>query len=132
MEKNTDVIDDTSFDKVVRSSTAVDFNSFKTSTLDSIRALRLIRAYRMNGHLISNLDPLNLHKKNYHPELDYKSYGFSESDLDRVIFIDGSLGLETATLKEIIQILNKTYASSIGVEFLHVNPSSKNNGSKKE
>ena len=119
-KRHTSVIDDTSFDKVVRSSTAVDFNSFKTSTLDSIRALRLIRAYRMNGHLIANLDPLNLHKKNYHPELDYKSYGFSESDLDRVIFIDGSLGLETATLKEIIQILNKTYASSIGVEFLHI------------
>ena len=119
-KRDTSVIDDISFDKVVRSSTALDFNSFKTSTLDSIRALRLIRAYRMNGHLIANLDPLNLHKKNYHPELDYKSYGFSESDLDREIFIDGSLGLETATLKEIIQILNKTYASSIGVEFLHI------------
>ena len=119
-KRDTSVIDDISFDKVVRSSIAVDFNSFKTSTLDSIRALRLIRAYRINGHLIANLDPLNLHKKNYHPELDYKSYGFSESDLDREIFIDGSLGLETATLKEIIQILNKTYASSIGVEFLHI------------
>ncbi len=119
-KRDTSVIDDISFDKVFRSSTAVDFNSFKTSTLDSIRALRLIRAYRINGHLIANLDPLNLHKKNYHPELDYKSYGFSESDLDRGIFIDGSLGLETATLKEIIQILNKTYASSIGVEFLHI------------
>ena len=119
-KRDTNVIDDISFDKVVRSSSAVDFNSFKTSTLDSIRALRLIRAYRINGHLIANLDPLNLHKKNYHPELDYKSYGFSESDLDREIFIDGSLGLETATLNEIIQILNKTYASSIGVEFLHI------------
>ena len=119
-KRDTNVIDDISFDKVVRSSSAVDFNNFKTSTLDSIRALRLIRAYRINGHLIANLDPLNLHKKNYHPELDYKSYGFSEHDLDREIFIDGSLGLETATLNEIIQILNKTYASSIGVEFLHI------------
>ena len=119
-KRDTNVIDDISFDKVVRSSSAVDFNSFKTSTLDSIRALRLIRAYRINGHLIANLDPLNLHKKNYHPELDYNSYGFLEHDLDREIFIDGSLGLETATLNEIIQILNKTYASSIGVEFLHI------------
>ena len=119
-KRDTNVIDDISFDKVVRSSSSVDFNSFKTSTLDSIRALRLIRAYRINGHLIANLDPLNLHEKNYHPELDYKSYGFSENDLDREIFIDGSLGLETATLKEIIQVLNKTYASSIGVEFLHI------------
>ena len=119
-KRDTNVIDDISFDKVVRSSSSVDFNSFKTSTLDSIRALRLIRAYRINGHLIANLDPLKLHEKNYHPELDYKSYGFLENDLDREIFIDGSLGLETATLKEIIKILNKTYASSIGVEFLHI------------
>ena len=119
-KRDTNVIDDISFDKVVRSSASVDFASFKTSTLDSIRALRLIRAYRVNGHLIANLDPLNLHEKNYHPELDYKSYGFSDSDLDREIFVDGSLGLETATLKEIIKILNQTYSSSIGVEFLHI------------
>ena len=119
-KRDTNVIDDISFDKVIRSSSGVDFNSFKTSTLDSIRALRIIRAYRINGHLIANLDPLNLHEKNYHPELDYKSYGFSDNDLDREIFIDGSLGLERATLKEIIKILNKTYASSIGVEFLHI------------
>ena len=119
-KRDTNVINDISFDKVIRASSGVDFNSFKTSTLDSIRALRLIRAYRINGHLIANLDPLELHEKNYHPELDYKSYGFNENDLDREIFIDGSLGLETASLKEIINILNKTYASSIGVEFLHI------------
>jgi len=119
-KRETNVIDDISFDKVVRSSASVDFASFKTSTLDSIRALRLIRAYRVNGHLIANLDPLNLHEKNYHPELDYKSYGFTDNDLDREIFVDGSLGLETATLAEIIKILNKTYSSSIGVEFLHI------------
>ncbi len=119
-KRDTNVIDDISFDKVIRSSSSTEFNSFRTSTLDAIRALRLIRAYRINGHLIANLDPLNLHEKNHHPELDYKSYGFSKNDLNREIFIDGSLGLETATLKEIIKILNKTYASSIGVEFLHI------------
>ncbi|MDC0624333.1 2-oxoglutarate dehydrogenase E1 component [Alphaproteobacteria bacterium] len=119
-KRDTNVIDDISFDRVVRSSANVDFASFKTSTLDSIRALRLIRAYRVNGHLIANLDPLNLHEKNYHPELDYRSYGFTDNDLDREIFVDGSLGLETATLAEIIKILNKTYSSSIGVEFLHI------------
>ena len=119
-KRNTNVIDDISFDKVVRSSKSIDVNNFKTATLDSIRALRLIRAYRVNGHLVANLDPLNLHKKIYHPELDYKSYSFSDTDLDRQIFIDGSLGLEKATLKTIIDILKETYASSIGVEFLHI------------
>ena len=116
-KRTTNVIDNISFDKVIRSDYS---NNFKISTLDSIRALRLIRAFRINGHLIADLDPLKLSKKNYHPELDYKSYGFIENDLDKPIFIDGSLGLEKASLKEIIQILKETYASSIGVEFLHI------------
>ena len=119
-KRSTAVIDDFYFDKVVRSNSSTDFDSFKTATLDSIRALRLIRAYRINGHLIAELDPLNLHKKIYHPELDYKSYGFKDKDLDKPIFIDGSLGLDKASLKKIIKILNETYASSIGVEFLHI------------
>ena len=119
-KRNTNVIDDVSFDRVIRSAKGIDFNSFKTATLDSIRALRLIRAFRVNGHLIADLDPLKLHKKVYHPELDYKAYGFNDNDLSRQIFIDGSLGLEKATLNEIIEILKETYSSSIGVEFLHI------------
>ena len=101
-------------------------DELRSSTLDSIRALRLIRAFRINGHLIANLDPLNLHKKNYHPELDYKNYGFTDSDLEKKIFIDGSLGLDTSKLSEIIKILHETYSNSIGVEFLHIqDPSQK-------
>jgi len=119
-KRSTNVIDNVSFEKAIAFSRTVDLNSFKNSTLDSIRALRLIRAYRINGHLIADLDPLKLQEKNYHPELDYKSYGFTESDFDRLIFIDGSLGLEKASLREIIKILDETYAASIGVEFLHI------------
>ena len=119
-KRSTNVIDDISFDKVIRSDSNIDFNNFKTATLDSIRALRLIRAFRINGHLIADLDPLKLHKKTYHPELDYKSYGFVEKDLERPIFIDGSLGLEKASLIKILKILNETYSSSIGVEFVHI------------
>ena len=74
----------------------INVDSFRISTLDSIRTLRLIRAYHINGHLIANLDPLNLSKKEYHPELDYKSYGLTDNDLDKEIFIDGSFGLESA------------------------------------
>ncbi len=107
-------------DKVNRNDINIKSNTFKSSTLDSIRALRLIRAYRINGHLIADLDPLNLTKKEFHPELDYKSYGLKDSDLEKDIFIDGSLGLESAKLKEIIKILKETYSSSVGVEFLHM------------
>ena len=119
-KRPSNIIDDVSFDKVIRTVPNADFNSFKKSTLDSIRALRLIRAFRINGHLIANLDPLKVAERDYHPELDYKSYGLQDSDFDKEIFIDGSLGLERATLREILTILNETYAASIGVEFLHM------------
>jgi len=119
-KRPSNIIDGISFDKATRLVPNIKVDSFRTSTLDSIRTLRLIRAYHINGHLTANLDPLNLSKKEYHPELDYKSYGLTDDDLDKEIFIDGSLGLEKATLKEIIKILKETYSSSIGVEFLHM------------
>jgi len=119
-KRPSNIIDGISFDKATRLVPNIKVDSFRTSTLDSIRTLRLIRAYHMNGHLTANLDPLNLSKKEYHPELDYKSYGLKESDLDKEIFIDGSFGLESASLNEIIKILKETYSSSIGVEYLYI------------
>ena len=89
----------------------------RAATLDSIRALMLIRSYRVRGHLIARFDPLGLEGNTFHPELEPKSYGFSESDLDRPIFIDYVLGLETATIREILQVVRETYCGSIGVEF---------------
>lgn len=95
-------------------------DEIRKATLDSIRALMLIRAYRVRGHLEAELDPLRLMHRPEHPELDYRSYGFTDHDLDRPIFIDGVLGLETATLRQIIAILRSTYAGTIGVEFMHI------------
>ncbi len=95
-------------------------NTSREATLHSIRALMLVRAYRVRGHLNANCDPLGLNTKEIHPELDYRSYGFSEADLDKSIFIDHVLGLECATLREIIQTLQETYCGNIGVEFLHI------------
>lgn len=92
----------------------------RSATLDSLRAIMLIRAYRIRGHLLAKLDPLDLHKKEIHPELDPKTYGFNEADFDRPIFINNVLGLETASLNEILNILRRTYCSTIGVEFMHI------------
>ncbi|OEJ69159.1 2-oxoglutarate dehydrogenase E1 component [Magnetovibrio blakemorei] len=92
----------------------------RAATKDTIRALMLIRTYRVRGHLIANFDPLGLEGRKQHPELDYRTYGFSDADIDRPIFIDNVLGLETATLREILQILKTTYCGSIGVEFMHI------------
>jgi 2-oxoglutarate dehydrogenase E1 component len=88
--------------------------------IDSICALNLIRAYRVRGHLEADLDPLGLEKRGPYPELDYRSYGFTEADLDREIFINNLLGRERATLREIIAILRATYCGRIGVEYMHI------------
>ncbi len=90
------------------------------STRDSVRALMMIRAYRMRGHLHANLDPLGLEPAKDHEELHPSSYGFTEADYDRKIFIDHVLGLEFATIPEMLAILRRTYCDTIGFEFMHI------------
>jgi len=90
------------------------------ATRDSVRALMLIRSYRVRGHLAADLDPLELEKKKAHPELEPASYGFTERDYDRKIFLDYVLGLEFATIREIMEILQRTYCDKIGIEFMHI------------
>ena len=87
---------------------------------DSINALMLIRSYRVRGHLEADLDPLKLSAPEPHPELDPTTYGFSEDDMERPIFINGVLGLEWASLAEIYEIVRDTYCGKIGVEFMHI------------
>ena len=99
---------------------SVDDAGVRAATLDSIRALMLIRAFRVRGHLEAKLDPLGLKPIEPHPELDPRSYGFTEADMDRPIFIDNVLGLETATLRKIVEVVRDTYCGSIGVEFMHI------------
>jgi len=87
---------------------------------DSIRALMLIRSYRFRGHFLANLDPLGMKKIGDHPELNPEFYGFGDGDYDHKIFIDGRMGLEYATLREIINALREIYAGTIGVEYMHM------------
>jgi 2-oxoglutarate dehydrogenase E1 component len=90
------------------------------ATRDSLHALMLIRAYRMRGHFHAKLDPLNLVVEQNEEELDPKSYGFTEADLDRKIFLDKVLGLEFASMREILEIVRRTYCQTIGIEFMHI------------
>ena len=98
----------------------LNFKTVKQASKDSVRAIMLIRAYRIRGHLIANLDPLSIQKKNEHPELKPESYGFNKNDYNRKIFLDGVLGLQYADLNQILSILKKTYCSTIGYEFMHM------------
>ena len=96
------------------------------SVKDSIRAIMMIRAYRMRGHLNAQLDPLGIDTRAPQPELDPANYGFTDADMDREIFIDGYLGLENATPRQMLGILKRTYCTTIGIEFMHIsNPTEK-------
>ncbi len=98
------------------------------ATQDSVRALMLIRAYRARGHLHAKLDPLGIAKPadDDYNELSPQAYGFTEADFDRKIYIDNVLGLEFATIREMVDILERTYCSTLGVEFTHIsNPQEK-------
>ena len=111
-----------SFENELKSSNAINTHegTSKNATLDSIRAIMMIRAYRIRGHLKANLDPLGLIEKIEHAELQPETYGFKAEDMERQIFLDNVLGLEFATLKEILEILNRTYCSTVGIEFMHI------------
>jgi 2-oxoglutarate dehydrogenase E1 component len=92
----------------------------RVAVLDSIRAIKYIRAFRERGHLAANLDPLKLYSPDEHPELDLKFYGFQDSDLDRPIFIDNTMGLESATMREIQALARRTYASTFALQYTHL------------
>ncbi len=87
---------------------------------DSVRAIMMIRAFRMRGHLHAKLDPLGLEPARSHEELDPTTYGFTPADYDRKIFIDGVLGLEFASIRQMLEILDRTYCQTLGFEFMHI------------
>ncbi|MBL6080492.1 2-oxoglutarate dehydrogenase E1 component [Belnapia sp. T18] len=99
---------------------APDAETIRRAQLDSIRALMLIRSYRVRGHLHAQLDPLGLAKPRPHQELDPTFWGFTEADMDRPVFINGVLGLDTATPRQIMAVCQATYCGPIGVEFMHI------------
>jgi len=88
---------------------------------DSIRAMMLIRTYRVRGHLAARLDPLGLSRMDVPPDLTPAFHGFSNSDLDRPIWVGGALGFETATINQIVKVLQDTYCGHIGFEYMHIN-----------
>ncbi len=92
----------------------------KQAVLDSMRALMLIRAYRIRGHLVADLDPLGMREATPHPELDPRSYGFTEADWDRPIFLDNVLGLEFGSLREILDIVQRTYCGTFALQYMHI------------
>ncbi|AUH63153.1 2-oxoglutarate dehydrogenase E1 component [Paracoccus zhejiangensis] len=92
----------------------------RQATLDSIRALMLIRAYRIRGHLHAYLDPLGMRTYPDHGELKPETYGFGPNDLDRPIFIDNVLGLEVASIRQISELMWRTYCGTFALQYMHI------------
>ncbi len=88
---------------------------------DSMRAYSLVRLYRVRGHLAAKLDPLGLAHHDPVPELDPAFHGFGPGDLDRKIYLGGLLGFETATIREIVPVLQANYCGTVGLEYMHIN-----------
>ncbi len=95
-------------------------DAVKRAVLDSLRAIMLIRSYRIRGHLTADLDPLGLREIPNRPELDPASYGFVEADMDRPIFLDGVMGLEFASLREILAVVRRTYTGTFALQYMHI------------
>ena len=90
------------------------------NNIDSIKAVELIRAYRLRGHLLAKLDPLGLKKTEYLEELHPEYYGFKKSDYKREIFLNGVTNKKYSNISEILTFLNKTYCGPIGYEYMHI------------
>ena len=92
----------------------------REQTLKEARVIELINAFRVRGHLIADTDPLHALPILYHPELDIENYGLTIWDLDRVFITDGLANRESATLREILDILQRAYCGKVGVEYRHI------------
>ncbi len=95
-------------------------DKLRQASIDSIRAIALIRAYRRLGHYAANVDPLNLSARVAPIELEPETYGFEKNDCQRPIFLNYTLGFEWATMDEILEQCKRIYCSSLGAEIMHI------------
>ncbi|MFM2371671.1 MAG: 2-oxoglutarate dehydrogenase component, partial [Pseudomonadota bacterium] len=98
----------------------IDEAALQQAALDSIRAMTLIRTYRVRGHLAANLDPLGLARQKLPADISPEYHGFTAADMTRKVYLGGALGLEWATLNELVAILRANYCGHIGFEYMHI------------
>jgi len=81
--------------------------------------LQLINAYRTRGHLLADIDPLNM-TRHEASELELETFGLTIWDLDREFITGGLHGEKTATLRRILDILRRAYCGKVGIEYRHI------------
>jgi len=102
-------------------SAGADADAVRRAADDAIRAMMLIRTYRVRGHLAARLDPLGLHRQELPADLTPEYHGFGPDDLDRPIYLAGTLGFTDATIRQVVAMLQSTYCGHIGFEYMHIN-----------
>ncbi len=100
--------------------TVIDEAALEQAASDSIRAMMLVRTYRVRGHLAANLDPLGLSKQDLPADLSPEYHGFSGDALERKVFVGGVLGMQWASIREVVDILRKNYCGKVGLEYMHI------------
>src|SRR3954462_11510310 len=101
--------------------TTDDPQAIRRAAEDSIRAMMLIRTYRVRGHLAADLDPLRHTRREVPADLTAEFHGFSDDDFDRPIWLCGALGFEQATVRDIVKVLQRNYCGHVGLEYMHIN-----------
>jgi len=106
--------------KQTNSNEKFNFQVVANSNKESISAVALIRAYRLRGHLLAKLDPLEIMESEYLDELHPEYYGFKKDDYDKKIILNGVINKEISSVREILKFLRGTYCGPIGYEYMHI------------
>jgi 2-oxoglutarate dehydrogenase E1 component len=91
----------------------------REQTIKQAKVLELINAYRTRGHLLADIDPLNM-TSHHAAELDMENFGLTIWDLDREFITGGLHGKEVSTLREILWVLRRAYCGKVGIEYRHI------------
>ena len=97
----------------------VDAKAIQQAADDSIRAMLLVRLYRVRGHLAANLDPLGLSHRDQPGDLTLEWHGFAGQE-DREVFVGGVLGYDWVTVGELFRRLREIYCGDVGLEYMHI------------
>ncbi|MDE2437628.1 MAG: 2-oxoglutarate dehydrogenase E1 component, partial [Sphingomonadales bacterium] len=121
----TQALDPTQMQVAIKAATkggpAPDGRAIEEAAADSIRAMMLVRTYRVRGHLAADLDPLGLSHQNLPADLTPEYHGFSGAALDRKVYVGGALGLQWTTVRELVDVLRRNYCGKVGYEYMHIN-----------
>jgi 2-oxoglutarate dehydrogenase E1 component len=99
---------------------ALDASQVEQAAGDSIRAMLLIRSYRVRGHLAAKLDPLGLSQRELPEDLTLEWHDFTGAALDRDVYVGGNLGLEWVKPAKLLQVLQANYCGKVGLEYMHI------------